>query len=80
MRIVMLLGLSDCFHVTVPLHLFGFCATLPASAFPVVRIAVRLRFSMHFVDGVGLEPTLILLLLARCTFYGSLPSMSYPDD
>ena len=33
-----------------------------------------------FVEGEGIEPTLILLLLARCTFYGSLPSKSYPDD
>ena len=32
-----------------------------------------------FVEGEGLEPTLILLLHARCTFYGSLPSKSYPE-
>ena len=47
------LSLTDCLYATVPLHLFGFCATLLPPPFPVVRNAVRLMvhvppdFSMH---------------------------------
>ena len=57
--------LPDCFHATVPLSAYvGFKCHFSASAFPVVRIAVRqmlarnLRLFHELGAGVGFEPTM----------------------